>query len=258
VSSERECAGAPRVTCVAHLSLVGFYGAFHREGTISIALEYMDGGALSNVVYQVCEHVCTTCVSVNVHGAFFACDANELVLHGALPPAPTPAPSTHTHDPVVSHQLGAIPEPALANIMYQVLWGMAYLKHDHRIHRVLVGIVPLSTSLLLLMMMLLLGEVVVVVVELEGLEVHQLVHLCLFLCLCSLCCLVLTRAGCGLMQDLKPSNILINSKGHAKLSDFGVSAEMRHSIGTHKKLCWVHVDTVFTWRVLWVGGGGWG
>lgn len=34
-------------------SLIGFYGAFYREGTISIALEYMDGGSLANLVHQL-------------------------------------------------------------------------------------------------------------------------------------------------------------------------------------------------------------
>lgn len=34
-------------------SLVQFYGAFHQEGYISIALEYMDGGALSDVLKAV-------------------------------------------------------------------------------------------------------------------------------------------------------------------------------------------------------------
>jgi hypothetical protein len=36
----------------------------------------------------------------------------------------------------VLFQLGALPEPVIANIMFQVLWGMAYLKHDRRVHRV--------------------------------------------------------------------------------------------------------------------------
>lgn len=63
--------------------LVKFFGAFHREGAITIALEYMDGGALSNVVQQI----------------------------------------------------GCIPEFPLANMAFQILWGMAYLKHDKRLHR---------------------------------------------------------------------------------------------------------------------------
>lgn len=64
-------------------SLVTFYGAFYREGAITIALEYMDGGSLSNVL----------------------------------------------------HQVGAISERALANITFQVLWGLAYLKLEKRVHR---------------------------------------------------------------------------------------------------------------------------
>ena len=38
---------------VNHSSLVGFYGAFYRDGAISIALEYMNGGSLANVIAQV-------------------------------------------------------------------------------------------------------------------------------------------------------------------------------------------------------------
>lgn len=34
-------------------NLISFYGAFYREGSITIALEYMDGGSLANVVDQV-------------------------------------------------------------------------------------------------------------------------------------------------------------------------------------------------------------
>lgn len=34
-------------------SLITFYGAFYREGSITIALEYMDGGSLANVLSQV-------------------------------------------------------------------------------------------------------------------------------------------------------------------------------------------------------------
>lgn len=64
-------------------SLIGFYGAFFREGAITIALEYMDGGSLANVVTQV----------------------------------------------------GPVPEMALANMAFQILWGLAYLQHDMRVHR---------------------------------------------------------------------------------------------------------------------------
>ena len=34
-------------------TIIGFFGAFYREGAISIALEFMDGGSLANVVAQV-------------------------------------------------------------------------------------------------------------------------------------------------------------------------------------------------------------
>lgn len=64
-------------------SLITFYGAFYREGTITIALEYMDGGSLANVLDQV----------------------------------------------------GPIPEEVLASMCFQILWGLAYLKHDKRVHR---------------------------------------------------------------------------------------------------------------------------
>ena len=36
-----------------HCSLITFYGAFYREGSITIALEYMNGGSLANVLNQV-------------------------------------------------------------------------------------------------------------------------------------------------------------------------------------------------------------
>ena len=64
-------------------NLITFYGAFYREGSITIALEYMDGGSLANVLSQV----------------------------------------------------GPIPEGVLASIAYQILWGLAYLKHEKRVHR---------------------------------------------------------------------------------------------------------------------------
>lgn len=94
-------------------NLITFYGAFYREGAITIALEYMDGGSLANVLEQV----------------------------------------------------GPIPESVLANMAFQILWGLAYLKHDKRVHR-----------------------------------------------------------------DMKPSNLLINSRGEVKVTDFGVSAELQNSI----------------------------
>mmetsp|Transcript_15264 Transcript_15264/g.24802 ORF Transcript_15264/g.24802 Transcript_15264/m.24802 type:complete len:336 (+) Transcript_15264:136-1143(+) len=63
--------------------VIGFYGAFYGDGMITIALEYMDGGSLDNVIKQV----------------------------------------------------GFVPEKALANLIYQVLWGLAYMQNEGRVHR---------------------------------------------------------------------------------------------------------------------------
>jgi len=62
-------------------------------------------------------------------------------------------------------QVGVIPEPVLASMTFQVLWALAYLKHQKRVHR-----------------------------------------------------------------DMKPSNLLINSFGQVKVTDFGVAAELQNSI----------------------------
>ncbi|KAF0979797.1 hypothetical protein FDP41_000950 [Naegleria fowleri] len=94
--------------------LIGFFGAFYQEGNIQIALEYMEGGSLSDIIKTV---------------------------------------------------QGPIPEPFLSRIMQQVMLGLRYLhKERHLVHR-----------------------------------------------------------------DLKPGNILFNSKGQFKISDFGVSAELDHT-----------------------------
>ena len=63
-------------------------------------------------------------------------------------------------------QLGCIPEVALANMTYQILLGLLYLKREKRVHR-----------------------------------------------------------------DVKPSNMLINSRGEVKVTDFGISAELQSSRG---------------------------
>lgn len=60
---------------------------------------------------------------------------------------------------------GPVPEPVLACIAFQVLWGLAYLQHEKRVHR-----------------------------------------------------------------DIKPPNILINSKGEVKLTDFGISKQLQNSL----------------------------
>lgn len=65
--------------------LVKFFGAFYGDdSTITVALEYMNGGSLSQVVKK----------------------------------------------------MGPLPEHVLAGVVYQVLWALAYLKHDKRLHRV--------------------------------------------------------------------------------------------------------------------------
>ncbi|KAL9645951.1 hypothetical protein ABK040_001059 [Willaertia magna] len=91
--------------------LIGFFGAFYQEGNFQLALEYMEGGSISDILKTI--------------------------------------------------QTG-IPELYLSHMIHQVLLGLRYLHKDrHLVHR-----------------------------------------------------------------DLKPGNVLFNSKGQFKISDFGVSAEL--------------------------------
>ncbi|GAM26482.1 hypothetical protein SAMD00019534_096570 [Acytostelium subglobosum LB1] len=101
--------------------IVSFYDAFYSEGSIQIALEFMDGGSLTDLLQRV----------------------------------------------------KVIPEPVLAKLTLNVLQGLFYLhKEVHLIHR-----------------------------------------------------------------DIKPSNILLNRKGEAKISDFGVSSQRQDTMS--KAVTWV-------------------
>eukprot|EP01135_Chromosphaera_perkinsii_P004975 Nk52_evm19s307 gene=Nk52_evmTU19s307 len=96
--------------------IVRFHGAFFNEGSISMVLEFMDGGSLTELLAR----------------------------------------------------RGAIPEPVIASIAQQVLHGLVYLhKHRHLIHR-----------------------------------------------------------------DIKPQNLLLNTKGEIKISDFGVSGQLASTISS--------------------------
>lgn len=65
----------------------------------------------------------------------------------------------------VVKRAGVVPEPVLAAMSYQMLWGLGYLAHERRVHR-----------------------------------------------------------------DIKPMNVLVNSKGQVKLTDFGISRELATAV----------------------------
>lgn len=96
-----------------------FHGAYYKEGTITIALEYMDGGSIESLVKQ----------------------------------------------------RGPMSDLALASSAFQCLWGLNYMRHEKRLHR-----------------------------------------------------------------DLKPNNILCSTDGSVKLTDFGISSELKSSMAMAKTM----------------------
>lgn len=129
--------------------LVSFYGAYLRDGMIGIALELMDLGTLSRVLNFAPP------LPLPATGAAPSSPSFSSASSVPAPPAPEPSIAPRR-----------IPEPVLAAIAFQMLWALAYMKHDKRLHR-----------------------------------------------------------------DIKTTNCLVNSLGQVKLSDFGLSAELKNSIG---------------------------
>ena len=48
-------------------AIIGFHGAFYREGAISIALEFMNGGSLANVIAQAQFLAHCVCIYASSH-----------------------------------------------------------------------------------------------------------------------------------------------------------------------------------------------
>jgi mitogen-activated protein kinase kinase 3 len=80
--------------------LITFYGSFYREGSITIALEFMDGGSLANVMDQVGPIPEDVLASIAFQVCYCSC---WLVL--------------------------------IRDSVLQILWGLAYLYHEKRVHR---------------------------------------------------------------------------------------------------------------------------
>lgn len=97
------------------IRLITFYGAFYREGAITIALEYMDGGSLANVLHQV--------GPVPEHALAAMCFQVLPSIHSCM--------RLHTYRICPVSTIYVV----LMCRCLQILWGLAYLKHEKRVHR---------------------------------------------------------------------------------------------------------------------------
>ena len=94
-------------------ALVKFHGAFYKEGKISVALEYMDRGSLDVVMRKA--------------------RINSIAEYELLKARKGEESEEGEEERRRAH--GLIPEQVLAAITFQCLWGLSYLKHEHRLHR---------------------------------------------------------------------------------------------------------------------------
>ena len=89
--------------------LVGLVGSFYdrQAGEITMVLEYMDRGSLIDLMNHHSETVSSS-----------------------VPPS-----ISNTQEALSVHPWPALPEPAVASIAFQMLWGIAYLHYENVIHR---------------------------------------------------------------------------------------------------------------------------
>ncbi len=103
--------------------------ATHRSSGIKIALKMIsifDQSKREQIFEEIQSLYSTNCPAIiSFYGAFFSDDILAIALEymngGSLQ--------------TVLEDVGVIPESVLANITFQILWGLAYLKHERRVHR---------------------------------------------------------------------------------------------------------------------------
>jgi len=101
--------------------LVGFYGAFYDEGSISMALEYMEGGSLKDVIDNICLQETPQSTNTPLSTTMFS---------------PLSAVSSTSSSMYQPSKRCALPEGILSKISEQVLLGLQYLhKERHMVHR---------------------------------------------------------------------------------------------------------------------------
>eukprot|EP00603_Paraphysomonas_imperforata_P007146 CAMPEP_0114439868 /NCGR_PEP_ID=MMETSP0103-20121206/15442_1 /TAXON_ID=37642 ORGANISM="Paraphysomonas imperforata, Strain PA2" /NCGR_SAMPLE_ID=MMETSP0103 /ASSEMBLY_ACC=CAM_ASM_000201 /LENGTH=366 /DNA_ID=CAMNT_0001610687 /DNA_START=99 /DNA_END=1195 /DNA_ORIENTATION=+ len=104
-------------------SLITFYGSFYRDSSITIALEYMDGGSLANVVHQVGaipEGVLASITFQILWGLAYL--YHEKRVHRDIKPSN-----------LLINSLGEVKVTDFG--VSAVYGGLAYLYHEKRVHR---------------------------------------------------------------------------------------------------------------------------
>lgn len=105
-------------------ALVQFYGAYLEDSRVGVILEFMDAGSLEKIIEK---HLKRTACEAGVSRHSSSCGSSSSA-------SSTPAASVTPRHTAALFDCG-LPERVIAAIVYQVLWGLAYLHFENRLHR---------------------------------------------------------------------------------------------------------------------------